>query len=69
MGNIDWQESTDPFMETSMSLEGIIQYLRFRGDTKANANLMPCEAAELVQYIDQLRAINQTFAETLTQIK
>jgi hypothetical protein len=44
----------------------IIDYLRYRSGTSASAILSPEDCHELVHYIDQLRAINQTFAMEIT---
>lgn len=65
MGRIDWIENGEPVLEQQMTLEETIQYLHFRADTSGIAHLLPQEAAELAQYIEQLRAINVTLAESL----
>lgn len=62
MGRIDWMETQEPCLESQLCVEDIIKYLRIKADTASVINLKPEEAGDLVRYIDQIRAINQTFA-------
>lgn len=45
--------------------QAVIDYLRYRADSTADAILSPADCADLVAYIDQLRGINVTLAEVL----
>jgi hypothetical protein len=67
MSRADWIGTVEPVLETTMSVDDTIAYLRYRGDSSGVVNLQPSEAAELVQYIDQLRAVNLTFATELVK--